>query len=1059
MKAESYKLSEVKIPEISSNNYNTNNLRFSYSPITKNIIKKVTKYDILNKESYLMNHKHNNFTTILNNQESHLDMSESYSSSTLYCLDCSEPNNDFTNQNDENNIFNKNENDSSNYEDEFAPFFNKDSNDNDIYNHHNPSHSLTKNHNILIPKQTHLNIKSKNHLKNLYYNHQKEVSTSCSYDKQYIDCLNLIQIMMKKKMSISNTSIKDFMEWKYDKKAYQYYNLDRMIKLSEKKIYGKSLAHKLKPKTNHLTCPSGRKVDITTIDIDAAILDLLTDPDITNPSNLIFQNGNIDNPFLLEDSPFYDDLDQSGIYQATYKERIQDPSKELLCPIIIYIDETNLDSYSKLVLHPVVITLGIYKRSTRNLQMSWRLIGYLPNFEEHSGHKQYSADQKMNDYHFCLRYILDGLEQIQKLEGLDWEFAFPCYREEKYKRLLKFPLSHVVSDAKENDMICGRMGNRCNTTCLARDCDITIEQSDQPNIKCNFHSMYDLEKLSKDELKKISFKKIVPYLAFSKIDFGVNPYGINASTPCEPLHQINGGIIQRLPTTFINRLSTLSLKILDIHVSYLCTHFSRQCDRMMYNLKPFRNGISSVSKLTAKEKISRVLAIYLTLLTSDCEREIVGEKSKKNLESNSSDIITQDEYNCWVKVFEETLIFTAWCYYTKHPKSAFKGGRKSIVANRLKKFMNFYNKYAYRKEGKGNKYLKFHQISHLWFIIRLFSALPNIDSGRNESHHKKKKQLGSHTQKRVELFDTQTASKEYVFDLFLKAMKKFDVIIPAMFETKLNTSKVSHSSSLCKKKNSGSSFIIIFDYENECVECNWLSYSMKKNKCIFPPHILDAFYKKFEGYNHGKIGYCIKSIHGFTEFQMEDDNENDILIRACPNYRNEIDWFDWIVVDWGNEGKLEGQVLLFVDFDTINLEKIDNLADHQLGHEIIDSKMVAFIHSSKYQKSLRYKRKTLDNSTKFLSSQLCCFREMEDIYQIISIDTIVGSCFVIVDSSMFNDIETYTPGCAKNIIVVEKLSKWHLKFIDYNDSRFIEDGNNKRDNDYPSSSSRFFFEG
>ena len=86
----------------------------------------------------------------------------------------------------------------------------------------------------------------------------------------------------------------------------------------------------------------------------------------------------------------------------------------------------------------------------------------------------------------------------------------------------------------------------------------------------------------------------------------------------------------------------------------------------------------------------------------------------------------------------------------------------------------------------GNKYLKFHQISHLWWVIRLFSSLPNIDSGRNESHHKKKKQIDSHTQKRLELFDIQTAEKEYVHDLFIKAMKKASLPIPTIFETKIN---------------------------------------------------------------------------------------------------------------------------------------------------------------------------------------------------------------------------------------------------------------------------------
>ena len=135
------------------------------------------------------------------------------------------------------------------------------------------------------------------------------------------------------------------------------------------------------------------------------------------------------------------------------------------------------------------------------------------------------------------------------------------------------------------------------------------------------------------------------------------------------------------------------------------------------------------------------------------------------------------EYNSWIKVFEDTLILTSWVNFTKHPKVVFYGGRDSLAATQLRKFMINYNSIAKRKEGMGNKYLKFHQISHLWWVIRLFSSLPNIDSGRNESHHKKKKQIGSHTQKRLELFDIQTAEKEYVHDLFIKAMKKASLLV------------------------------------------------------------------------------------------------------------------------------------------------------------------------------------------------------------------------------------------------------------------------------------------
>ena len=52
--------------------------------------------------------------------------------------------------------------------------------------------------------------------------------------------------------------------------------------------------------------------------------------------------------------------------------------------------------------------------------------------------------------------------------------------------------------------------------------------------------------------------------------------------------------------------------------------------------------------------------------------------------------------------------------------------------------MEKYKKYALRKEGMGLKFLKFYQILHLWWIIRLYGSLYNVDTARCESHHIKK---------------------------------------------------------------------------------------------------------------------------------------------------------------------------------------------------------------------------------------------------------------------------------------------------------------------------------
>ena len=834
------------------------------------------------------------------------------------------------------------------------------------------------------PRQTHIDIVDCDHFIEMHKSHLRDIS-SIDSDTQYLLSLELIQLCMQKNISLS--SYKDFMKWRFKDCPSGYYSLDGLLQAAENRVYGKSLASKMKPRDKNILCPSGRRVNIITFDIDAAIYDLLSDTNLTRPENMIFE-GNSKNPFIVKNKAFYTDLDQSGIYQETLKKYNIDPEREVLVPLIIYMDETNLDSYSKLVLHPIVMTLGIYNRKARNLAMSWRTIGYLPNFDESFGNRGYSADDKASDFHYCLRYILDGLETIQQSYDMyNWVFTFTDNEVKKYSRKLMFFLSHVVSDAKENDMICGRMNNRSSTLCLCRDCDVKVLDSDNPNVKCNFLKMSDLESYPKEQLRQLSFKKINPYLAFSNINMGANIYGINGCTPSEPLHQINGGICERLPVTFLMRLSENQVKILDSHVAFLCTHFSRQSDRSIYDIKPFRNGISKVSKLSGTEKVSRVLAIFLVLLTSDFEQQIVGKPGRRSEDNTHSETISKEEYNKWVNVFEDTLILTSWVYYTNHPKAVFNGGRKSLAAEALNSFVKSFKKVANRKEGMGDKYLKFHQIFHLWIITRKFSSLSNIDSGRNESHHKKKKEIGAHTQRRIELFDSQTARKEYTYDLMIKAMRKASMKIPDKFETvwNKNTFKSSIKATDIANDNpisAGSRFLLVFDYVNESIVTKILSRKGKP-ECAYEKYILKAIFEKFKGYNDGEAGKRIKSIIAFTELKITDGNDS-FVVRACPDYRSQREWFDWVVVDWGEEGdgKVEAQVLMFLDFSFIQLESFDALdkeeEDINLEHKELKDKQVAIVHSCKSTPNVIKRRPCKARfANGYITNKLCHFRDME----------------------------------------------------------------------------------
>ena len=59
------------------------------------------------------------------------------------------------------------------------------------------------------------------------------------------------------------------------------------------------------------------------------------------------------------------------------KKYIKVKGQDVLCPIILYIDKTTLDTPGWLTLEPVYFTLGIWKWYVRNRPEAWRPLGYL----------------------------------------------------------------------------------------------------------------------------------------------------------------------------------------------------------------------------------------------------------------------------------------------------------------------------------------------------------------------------------------------------------------------------------------------------------------------------------------------------------------------------------------------------------------------------------------------------------------------------------------------------------------------------------------------------------
>lgn len=887
--------------------------------------------------------------------------------------------------------------------------------------------------------------------------------------RQYKESLECIHLMMSLDLPFSKyDTMMNFKHGSEGKLLRKYLPYPEAQQMAISKVYGNSIGNKLKPQTTSLKLPSGRYVDVVTYDIGAIIYDLLSDNKLTNAKNLIFQDGDEQDPFRLSTKNYYGDFDTSEYYVKTAKKiRAMDhnanpcATKKLEVPIVLYWDETNLDAYSKLTLHPLTMTFMMYNRKTRSLERAWRTLGYLPNLQGLPGSKSLSAEAKLCDHHFVLKYILSGLRKLQSTKFFYWKFKFPEYPGKEYERRLFFPLGLVIGDGKGSDTSCGRYQSRNKVKHICRDCNVLFEDSDEPGAVCSFLKMKDLLSKNKEELNRMCFHKIEPFHAFEDIDFGENPYGINGCTPPDNCHQINKGIVERLPEIFFARLNKKMVQDLDVHCAFISKNLRRQSDRSVPSIRQYRNGLQEAAKLTSDENIGRIFAIYLTILTRDFEKKVVNKKARKAEKGVAADIFEQSHYNKWVHVFEQTLILYSWVYLEKHPKAFFKGGKNSEFSSRMKVFMTTFAQTAKRKKGTGLKLMKFHQLLHLGRTCRMFGALPNVDSARNESHHKKKKRLAEKTQCRFNLLDAQTASNEFNFNLFLNAMKKEGMEIEKKFEMDFeaienvdnnNDNNIVNQnnstnyqiyrpiSNKCKE-NLGSRFKLTFDYVNKRLQGQWISKKMKRKPFHYHEHILNSIYQKYNGYNDGDPSKRIHSFSCFTEFRNPDDNSE--VFRCCPNYRNEGDWFDWALVRWEDfEDGIEAQLLIFIDLKTIAYESSPEIKPPS---PILTKESIVLTHSIS-QSTKKDHRNTAKNRTGGPQSSIASFATMENKYNFTPAKSIRGVAYVIQDN-IPDDATAVPPGKAKHVISIMTYSKWNKFFLDSTSENFINDAGDNEDLD------------
>jgi len=646
----------------------------------------------------------------------------------------------------------------------------------------------------------------------------RQISQQFEVDQETVACIKLLKLMQIGRIPQCHYS--DLITW-YEETSLllnaptassnnQYLSsyLSRSPSLNKKKdsivteidklLSNNDSKFSLKPIHKVIELPSTKKVKISTYKLPAVILSLLTDPEfLTKKENNHFNNIFYRQPAKQFEIPIgdrvYSDIHHGYSFHQAHRKHCNGP-RDVLVPIIAFIDGTPIDAYGRLKLEVVMISLGIATQKFRNKSKAWRILGYIPteSTEEDKNtdpnpkkKKQQKHDQSTmdrDDYHFMLSSILEELLALEKSDGILWDILDDEGNIETVR--LKFVLYLISGDAVGHDKLCDRYisyGKKVITLC--RDCDCPSDKLNDHRHICRLTQRKDITSKESNELKKMSYYK-VRHNAFDKGHFSYCSSGINGNSPWEFLHQFYTGVQTTMNGYFFDCLTKPGSDMCKQVCRYLAINCQRQSARNYFDIQIFKDGLEK-PQLTGSEIMSQTFMIYLCLvqsvtLTNLCSIERESKERYKTKTRKSSGAVDQldepvnvdeifddsdvddnvevrkvevtklfyakvgkslDHLKKWIKLFEYSLCLDAWLTQSEIKFTDLdrvldednnEGFSPADIA--IRDYLKFYVDQIQIPIGNGTLTSKIHALLHIAHYARKFGPSSVFSTQRPESN-------------------------------------------------------------------------------------------------------------------------------------------------------------------------------------------------------------------------------------------------------------------------------------------------------------------------------------
>ncbi len=144
--------------------------------------------------------------------------------------------------------------------------------------------------------------------------------------------------------------------------------------------------------------------------------------------------------------------------------------------LIVFGDKSHTDLHGALALTPIIFTLTMFNRASRNNINFWRPLGYIPNLSYGKNNADRTmTSNKIQDKRNCLSIVFRYLREIHRNRGFT---ATVMGREVKVTVWIHF----FIGDTEGNNKWVGHyLGNRKEICCPYRDCKCENNQLSNTN--------------------------------------------------------------------------------------------------------------------------------------------------------------------------------------------------------------------------------------------------------------------------------------------------------------------------------------------------------------------------------------------------------------------------------------------------------------------------------------------------------------------------------------------------------------------------------------------------